>query len=283
MKKAALIRIILYSIVLAILLVLLGLLLFENRWGGSWGLNLGNRTLLSGGEEATTEQFSSADVDEIVVKWIAGKINISTEYRENIEFSSTESSDYLTVYKLEDRRLTIAFCPQELFRFISHQEKKDLTLRLPQDWEAKKLTIESVSADLQASGLRSGKLDLDNISGNCELTDCVIRDVDMDTVSGGLTLSGSFETVKTNGVSAKCVLTATSCPDFIKMDTVSGDLELYFPEEYGFRVDMDGVNKSFRSDLSTTTEDGRYIHPGNETCLISVDTVSGSLTIRKAN
>lgn len=111
----------------------------------------------------------------------------------------------------------------------------------------------------------------------------MIREVEMETVSGDLTLSGSFETVKTEGVSAKCVLKATSCPNSIKMETVSGNLELYFPEEYGFQVDLDGVNKSFHSDLSTTTEDGRYIHPGNETCRISVDTVSGSLTIHKAN
>ena len=282
MKKVALIRIILYSVVLAILLVLLGFLLFGNRQG-SWGLNQGNRTLLSGGEKATAKQFSSADIDEIVVKWINGNIDISTGIGENIEFSSTESSDYPTVYKLENRRLTIAFCPRMPFRITVHQEKKDLTLRLPQDWEAKKLTIESVSADIQVSGLRSGELDLDNVSGNCTLEDCVIREVEIETVSGDLTLSGSFETVKTDGVSAKCVLTATSCPDSIRMDTVSGNLELYFPEEYGFQVDLDGLNKSFQSDLSTTTEDGRYIHPGNETCLISVNTVSGSLTIHKAS
>lgn len=59
------------------------------------------------------------------------------------------------------------------------------------------------------------------------------------------------------------------------------DLVLSLAESLGFEAEVDTVSGSFRSDIPTTASSKGVYTCGNGECGISVDTVSGSITIQK--
>ncbi|MET0756035.1 MAG: DUF4097 family beta strand repeat-containing protein, partial [Pseudoxanthomonas sp.] len=100
-------------------------------------------------------------------------------------------------------------------------EPTDLQLMVPVRAE---LDIDSVSADVDVSGIASSTLSIESVSGNVELA-AAPREVDVESVSGNLRVTVNSGDVQAQTVSGDIVLRGRMNGE-IKTETVSGDIDV---------------------------------------------------------
>lgn len=288
MRKNAIVRIIIFTLLILILSGILVAGVGQRRFDWSdLSINIGvtDSGGLSGGTEADEKTFEAEQINEIVILWVSGQVTVSGEDTDTISYETrNNNTDFETVYKLENGRLSIGFNGKKWN--TGRVRSNDLSLTLPRNWDGKLLKIEGVSADLtveQISGIQ--QLKIENASGQTTVRSVIATKLDVDAVSGDLTFSGRFETIDIEAVSARCTIDASAaCPKTIDLDTVSGDLKLYLPENHGFDLTLDGLSKSLNTDLPYTKDGNRYVCDGAlGTCRIDMDSVSGHISISTQN
>ncbi len=281
MKRNAILRIVIYSLLILLLssVLVVGVLgSFDLPTFISGGLSLSNG--LPNSTKAPQATFDPSEIDEIFIIWISGNVTVSAEERTDIAYQTLrKGSDLDTAYRLENGRLTIGFTQKS---FVSGKVKeKDLVLSIPNTWNGKVLEIEAVSTDIEISNLANlSKLDIENVSGEINVRNSTFTEVEIETVSGGIYLAGTFSQIDVEAISAKCTIDAVECPKTIDIETVSGETFLSLPQGYGFELSIDGIGKTVHTTLPYQKDGDRYISNGElGNCIIDVDSVSGSVTI----
>lgn len=289
MKKSAIARIIIFSLLIVILsgVLIAGISEKDFFWSNnSFNFSIGGvgssvSGLLSNGTEAAAHSFHAADIDEIVILWVCGDVNVSGADTDTISYeTSNNNTDFETVYKLENGRLSIGFNGKKWN--TGKVKSKDLSLSLPQNWDGKLLKVEAVSADVTIEKLSNlQELKTENVSGKINIQSVISDKLDVETVSGDMNLHGRFEKIDIEGVSARCTIDASAgCPNSIDLNTVSGDFTLYLPEDYGFDLKLDGVSKTLNTSLPYEKDGNRYQYSGKlGKCPIDMESVSGSISI----
>ena len=227
-------------------------------------------------------EFDAREIDQLNIDWAAGKIVIVPV--EGKKISVTEEllgTDNTMVLKRDGSTLYVQYCEEAVgISFGTGSLKKNLYITVPQDWECKELEIDAASATVQGEYLTIRELASSTASGTHTFTNCQVGTMKMETVSGNFSFSGTLEKLDFNGVSAQLDLVLTNEPKSIKLESVSGDLNLTLPEGCGFTLDKDTVSGRFSSELATTEENGKIVH-GDGGCEIEVEGVSSSVYIRK--
>ncbi len=291
MKNNAIIRIILWSLVIVILL---GLML-SFMGGVSFFRNIRTSNMESeAGEVTPVEVLPSGDslripaeqITDIEIEWAAGSILIQPADVEEIEISETEVSDekYAMRWKHTGNKLTIQFCEETFVNSfgINNFPTKDLTIFVPQDWSCDSLEIDAASATLEVNDLTIREVEIDTASGTCNFDNCDVNKLDLDTASGDVRFVGSLDILDCDAASASVYAVLDNVPTRMDMDSMSGDLDITLPETAGFTVTMDTMSSDFTSDFETTIKNGNYTH-GDGSCRINVDAMSGDVTIRAAS
>lgn len=134
---------------------------------------------------------------------------------------------------------------------------------------------------VEVDGLSTEELKVDSTSGPITASGLCCDQIVANTVSGSVILEGTAEELKLDTTSGRCQAELDERVREIELDSVSGELELILPESLGFEAEVDTVSGSFRSDIPTTASSKGVYTCGNGECGISVDTVSGSITIQK--
>ena len=278
MKRNAILRIILFSFLAVILLgaLISGIALKSYQMPGVVVRKSFEAPLVNENE------FDAREIDQLKIDWAAGKIVIVPV--EGKKISVTEEllgTDNTMVLKRDGSTLYVQYCEEAVgISFSTGSLKKNLYITVPQDWECKELEIDAASATVQGEYLTIRELASSTASGTHTFTNCQVGTMQMETVSGDLDFTGTLEKLDFNGVSAQLDLALTNAPKSIKLESVSGDLNLTLPESCGFTLDKDTVSGRFSSELATTTENGKVIH-GDGSCIIEVEGVSSSVHIRK--
>lgn len=233
--------------------------------------------------EVCEYKFSAGEIDRLKIEWAAG--NIVLVPVEGDEISVTEEllgGDKTMVLKKDGSTLYVQYCEGAVgISFgVGNNLKKNLYITVPQDWNCKELEIDAASATVQGEYLTIQELASSTASGTHTFTNCQVGTMKMETVSGNFSFSGTLEKLDFNGVSAQLDLVLTNEPKSIKLESVSGDLNLTLPEGCGFTLDKDTVSGRFSSELATTEENGKIVH-GDGGCEIEVEGVSSSVYIRK--
>ena len=278
MKSNAIVRIVLFSLVIIILvgILLAGLgfkmfsaLTFRNEEPGSATGNMGS--------------VEASSIRNIKIEWLAGTITVSPDpSTEDITFceSGKDAEEYPMVWNCKGDTLTIQF---EESRFGIHHNSvtKDLIILVPAKWVCNTLEIDAASAEVEVNDLTINEVDFDGASGLCTFTGCAVGSFDVDTASGDVTFQGSLNTRDISAMSANCDITLSNSPKTIDMESMSGDLNLYLPADCGFSVTMDAMSSDFSSVFDTTTINGAHVH-GDGSCRIDIDAMSGAVSIYKA-
>ena len=232
--------------------------------------------------EVSGHQFIAKDIDKLKIEWAAG--NIVLVPVEGNEISVTEEllgGDKTMVLKKDGSTLYVQYCEGAVgLSFGSNGLKKNLYVTVPQDWECKELEIDAASATVQAEQLTIEEVESSTASGSHTFTECTVEKLKVETVSGNLDFTGSLNKLDFNGVSAQANLVLRNQPKSIKLESVSGDLNLTLPEGCGFTVDKDTVSGRVSSELETVEKNGKIVH-GDGSCEIEVEGVSSSVYIRK--
>lgn len=244
-------------------------------------------------------------VEKVEVEWLSGSVLVTTHPGDTVEFEESANrrlnDDNTLYYRLEGTTLHIKFCRSGKWDFSGLA--KDLTLRLPESLTLTELEVDSVSAEVAADAVSAAELKLNTVSGAILVTDCEVTEkaqlgsvsgeigaglqgslkkLNAGSVSGSVSVSaGEIDSLETETTSGSISVSVGTAPRELEVDTVSGSVKLYLPEDAGFTLRFSTVSGSFVSDLPCKADGKRYVC-GSGAGDYSVETTSGSLRIRAA-
>ena len=284
------------TVIKAILIVVLFSLLGSAVWGigrtnhmplWNWArIHLNSGSELSADNNFISEStvqnvsFDASEVKKLHIEWVSGNVTLKTADQHNVTFRVDGDSALPFSYQLSGNELDLRY-PADNALWKPAWGSKNLTVTVPQSWYAKETNIDAVSAVVEVDGLSTEELKLDTTSGPINASGLCCDQIVASTVSGNVILEGTTEELKLDTTSGRCQAELDERVREIELDSVSGELELILPESLGFEAEVDTVSGSFRSDIPTTASSKGVYTCGNGECGISVDTVSGSISIQK--
>lgn len=297
MRANAIIRILIWSIVILMLIGILFAGLGLNRMSFSPTIIRTDAvpvetTMLAehmqNAEPGEKYTVSADAVRELEIEWAAGDILIQPSDVDAITFSEDDVADakYAMVWKQKGDTLSISFCEDNKgLKFginVNADFSKDLTILVPRDWVCQSLEIDAASATVEVNDMTIREVDFDGASGTCEFENCTVGSFEIDTASGDVNFIGTLDSLDFDGASANIYAVLDNTPSRLDLDTMSGDLDITLPEDTGFTVSMDGMSSDFSSDFETSMQNGHHVH-GNGSCRINVDAMSSDVVIRKGS
>jgi hypothetical protein len=285
MKANAIVRIVLYSVAILVLLSILVVGLvgntilvntdWESLFQGSWELDEGNLSSVG--------TVSADEIKSIKIIWAAGSIKLQPGDVNEITFSETEGQpEHLQmIWSQKGDQLILQFAKPGNIWGNTFDAPKDLMITVPREWSCADLEIEGASAKVEIHSMTIHNLEMSTASGTGVFRDCNIHTLDIDTASGDILFTGKLQELDCDAASANCKLVLNNVPQKIDADMASGDLDLTLPIGSGFTLSLDALTGDFHSEFPTTTQNDHYIC-GDGSCRITVNAISGDVTIRKA-
>lgn len=285
MKRNALIRIILWSLVIVILSTILigvGFGISFNRYSHSED-PIVIEEITNRSETQGQDTFPAAQIRELDIEWAAGDIRIHRGNTDQITVSEYDLTDgkYTMVLRQDGDTLEIRFAQKDFHMIgINVIPQKNLTITVPVDWYCESLDIEAASATVEVCDLNIGEVDFSGASGTCEFENCTVGQLDIDTASGDVRFVGSLNVLDCDAASADIYAVLSNVPSRMDLDTMSGDLELTLPKDAGFTLSMDALSDDFNTDFDISHTNGKLVS-GDGACRIQIDALSGDVTIHK--
>lgn len=290
MKRNAIVRIVLYSLLIAILLTLLLFGLGVRNLFGRRRIDtpeatmvpIPTETIVGFLDEGNKRTFAPDSVQDLKIEWAAGSIAIFPADVDEITISESDVSDskYTMVCKTRGNTLILQYCEEgRAHGFRINGISKDLTIMVPRSWQCSSLEIDAASASVEVNGLTIQEVEFDGASGKCEFANCTVDVMDLDTASGDIAFYGSLNVLEWDAASASFTGVLTNHPNRLDMETMSGDLDITLPKGCGFTVNLDGLRTNFTSDYPTTVKNGDQVY-GDGSCRININAMSGDVCLR---
>ena len=290
MKISAIIRIVIFSLVILLLSFILLSVLDHNYYIESGRVHSYEEVgqLPTEALAQINQHDISAQVQNIEIEWVAGSIIIQQSDSLNsiiVAESCPTYSEYETVIKQSGQTLKIQFC-EESMEFpsfgINADVSKDLVIRVPKNWNCNTLEIDAAAAEVHIYDLSINEMDFDGASGDLILDNCNIVDLDIDTASGDVEFTGTLKELDFDAASAKFYGEFLAKPNHLNLDAMSGDVELVLPEYCWFTCELETMSGSFDTDFATKQENNVYVYGGKDNaCHVRISAMSGDVSILK--
>lgn len=237
-----------------------------------------DRSGFGSGEQSVTASEPLTDITEIEIHWLTGDVYLVESDTDGVTFQEDytgSNEDYRMRYKVSNGKLTIQPCKSKLFGSID-LPRKALTVFLPDTLTLDKITVETVSADVELMGGSVDTLSINTMSGNITGPGLSAKEYELGTVSGDISLTAlpaGSSAIDCETVSGEVRISCTAHPDEIDFNSVSGNLRLTLPKG----------SCRYTLDFSTVSGDrdtDRFISGGDETCDITAETVSGNVELQ---
>ena len=242
------------------------------------------------------------DVHRIEIHWLKGSVNV--EYYDEPFITLEESSsrllkqDSMLHYRIADDTLYVQFARSGVHGINVFMEKT-LTVYLPRDQHLDSFSIETVSAGVGLQELRANELDIETVSGRIDAEDLnFAREAEVDSVSGSIALSTSssgeltvettsgsidvtadtLDSLELSTVSGNVTAAVNLLRQESNIETISGKIELYLPEDIAFTTQATTVSGQFCSDLLYTTTGNTYLC-GHGSPALELKTTSGNIAL----
>lgn len=283
MKRNAIIRIVIYSLLL-LLLVGVAVGMFGFRFAWDW-------TYRDRWEQTRTEQrpaagdmtFDPSEISRIQVEWALGDIIVCPGGANEITVCETgEQGAEPMVLTRKGDQLDIQFSRTgvNVGFGIRNPGAKDLIITVPQDWVCRELEFDVAKGLVKLQDLKITELDFDGAAVDFEIEGCTVGSMDVDTASGDVRFAGSLDNLDFDGASGNFKGVFQNVPRSLIMDGMSCKMDITLPEDAGFTATVEGLSGRFTSDYATTTVNGAHVY-GNGGCRIQLEGMSGDLVIRK--
>jgi len=259
MKRNAIARIIIYSILALVLTGILVGAIALNELSFDFGDSNGTVVEQEG-------NVAAADIRNLEIDWAGGNITIRRGDTDQIVFSETapENCKHQMVYTVSGNTLKLSYSKGNIGIGFGNWNipDKDLTIIVPQDWTCEALEIDGAAMSISIENLIVDTLELDGAA--CELN-----------------FIGEVRRVDVDGASADLHIECTNRPEQIDIDGASCEVNLILPKNCGFTMDMEGISYGLNTDLPCTNQNGQKVY-GDGYCKINVDGVSCEVTISES-
>lgn len=308
MKKSAVARIVIWSVVAVLLIgILVGSLVFATN---------PNITTITGEYENYRydheNEYSvgnidsiSAQIQNIEIDWVSGKVNLIPYDGDTVkveEFSVNDIEEkYELRWRVKENTLYIKPCESTgTWNLANKIPTKTLCVYLPEALAANmnKIEIDTASAWISVTGVTATEIDtatasgdtwfekctvtnlnIENVSGYTNCTEVNAEKIDAETVSGNIDVLGNVKTFDAESVSGTVYYGSSSvAPDSADISTVSGEIKLRLPDNDGFNIRFDSVSGKITSDFPLTINGGDKTY-GNGNRSYDLETVSGNVNI----
>lgn len=288
MKRNAIARIVIWSLVAVLLISLLIVGIncspssfFTGDWSsGIIGVTYKNSALYNVGGGTVTDEFHS-----IKVNWTNGKINIESYDGEDTVISETEVAEKENKlrWRVEDGVLKIQQMAAGMRFGLKKTPKKTLTVKIPSSAaeKLKSVNTDSVSAEVNIAGVAArGKIEIDTVSGSAEMKNIKTARLDIDTVSGEVNAEGEISELESDSVSGDITVSSAVPLEKLDCDSTSGNIRLTIPKNSGFTLKADTVSGDISCGLPAVSESKNRRVCGDGSADFETDTVSGDLIIK---
>ncbi len=236
--------------------------------------------------------LSPDGVHGLSVDWLDGAVTIEAYDGADIsiqEICAQPLDEHNALdYRVSGGTLEI-FCirsPKVGFTFSYPSLQKDLVIRIPRQLAQRlsDLEVSSVDSGVVLKELHIGDAELSMADGDVTIQGGAVSELSLGSMKGALNLQGTQAgTINMDTMDGSLVGSFPQCPQSIEFDSMSGSMELRLPRDSQFVVDWDGLEKTdFHSDFPGVRHDGLYI-VGDGSAQFSMDTLSGSLSLRFAD
>ena len=242
----------------------------EIRYANAGDYSVGNADLPADG------------IDGLEINWIAGEVTLIYDEGSTIRLSETSeqtiSENFTLRYLADHGTLRVQYAKNGKHSFGSLQ--KHLTVRVPKSVLLAKVTVSTVSANLDAQNFGAGEWILKSVSGKMGISQAAVcASLSAETVSGNvsLTMLGTVGTLTFQSVSATLSMSGGITGKGI-FETTSGNVFLALPHNASFAAKTDTVSGNFRCEFPTVQNGRTYTHGSGDVSL-QFDTVSGDIEI----
>lgn len=301
MKRNAIVRIIIYSIIIALLSIVLlanlGHWLFVRKVSNGRKITV-MEPITGSGFVSQSEQilddgimtgylFDAATIDKLDIDWYAGNITISRQQVPEIqitEFCPAENHALLVLSESSNGTLKIKYDSKDThLPSLTAKHGKDLIINVPLNWECQKLTVNAASADIEVNSLLIQEAELNTASSDCRFDDCHVGELEVNAASGNVVFNGTLKEFENDSASGSADLQLYNIPEKIEMDSVSGDLNLRLPSDCGFTIKKDALSMKLDCDFPIDNSvDRNVIVCGDGHCQISLSGLSGKVAIHNS-
>lgn len=256
MKISAIIRIILFSL---LLLFLFGILL----GGIAIGEFIINKHSWVPSDVTTQEWSIHADgFSNLDFEWTAGSIKIVTAVTDEITIKETKDSNnpHSIHITMEEDGLNVRYSTDPAIGIGSYGGK-DLVVTVPKDWNCNNLIINGAAL-------------------NIDISDLCVNSMELDGAATKLTFNGALGELEYDGAAADLTLNCTNWPDTIQLDGTACKMDLTIPSGGGYRVNADGLAIDFDSNCEYRMQDSAYTY-GNANCHIDISGAGCKVTVNE--
>ena len=308
MKASAIIRLCVWSLVAVLLIALMfGVLSGKTvvLWpDGSWNIGISGHTYPNASEYTAGNAEIKDTVRAIDLEWVSGSVKVvgyDGDVLRVTEQTTNTDPDMQLHWRYKNEVLYIQPYASQWFFGVTEWGDKNVTIELPYSMHASltKIEVESTSASVTVSDISTKALSIDTVSGNINVADATAEVIELDSVSGLIAgndliassmevdvtsgdtvLSGTFRHLSMDSTSGDFEIRNTLAPASAELDTVSGDITLYFPLDEGFTVEFETVSGDFECDYAVSKRGSLRIC-GDGKGDYDVETVSGDLYIKQ--
>ena len=304
MKKSAIARIVIWSVVALVLTgILISVLIFRENpnapiiFGKEQGYNYSNeKEYTVGANEMPAESFTSISVD-----WISGNVYVLAYDGDTVKIEEASNDvieeKYELRWRVKESMLYIKPCQSTNSWNLSNEiPTKDLFLYIPDNLAItmNKISVDTASACISITGITANQIDtttasgdtwlekcdaiemnIENVSGYVNLTETNSEKIDAETVSGNVEIMGTVEELSADSVSGTVLLSTGEAPQSAEISTVSGEIKFTLPENDGFYIDFDSVSGKVTSEFPLIINNGKQTY-GNGARNYDFETVSGN-------
>ena len=282
--------------------VFLGGILVRGLSDANWGWNIfsgrnwfGN-VFLPADTEVIETSYSVDSIKDVDVDLVSSSLDISVGSVSNVTVKITTNlpEEKRPVAKLNGSTLSVK-APKNLLNNVNFnfgQFRTSVEITVPASFNtssnatSRDIKINNVSGSIRVEKLTASSIDVDVVSGSIKMSGIVADSVDTDSVSGSTNIEGKFRKFDIDSVSGSVYVTTSDMVDSKSaVNTISGSIHIYIPENNGFTLDYSSVSGTtkneftgFRSDSKTRSGTNEYKNGGVK---ISAETVSGSIHVER--
>ncbi len=308
-------KILLYVLAAAAAVILLFLLCKEVREmsNGSDAMPMGNLRGYRFGEKSLNEDFAkdgryeipAGKIDRVYIEWHAGGVEVMPCNGSSVilleKGAKPISKENRLRYGADDANIAVKYSSDD----ATVTEEKTLTVKIPETMKNRLevLAAETASAPVTITGMNPRKLGVKTMSADVSVKECSLKSADIKTLSGDITCEkckitdGKVETgagkvdvhgkigdVYVKTVAGEINIISDKMPDGFRVETVSGDTNLYLGEVKSFAVTYNTGHGDFYSDFKVQREEKSNIYTyrnGHGSDEHTVSSSSGNFRILK--
>ncbi len=244
--------------------------------------------------ETIETDYSEDSVKGVNVDLVSAsfRMSVGSGSRIVVKITTNLPEDRRPVAKMDGSTLVVKAPKNVMNNFNFGLYKTTVEITVPSSFNtssratSRDIKIDNVSGSIQVEKITANSFDIDVVSGSIKLTDINADSVDTDSVSGSTNIEGKFSKFDVDSVSGSVnVRTSDMVDSKSSVNTVSGSVHIYIPENNGFTLDYSSVSGTtrneftgFKSDSKTKSGKNEYKNGGVK---ISAETISGSIHVEK--